>query len=48
MNSRDRSLEDGPSVVTKTFSRISLIIPGHFYWFYQIYGGFCLGSVGEL
>ena len=45
MNSRDRSLEDGPSIVTKAFPCISLVIPGHFYWFYRFYGGRGLGSV---
>ena len=34
MNSSDRSLEDGPSVVTKAFSCISLVVPGHFDRFY--------------
>ena len=48
MNSRDRSLEDGPSAVTKAFPCISLIIPGHFYRFYHFYGGVGLGSVGGL
>ena len=47
MNSRDRSLEDGPRVVTKTFPSISLINPGHFYWLYRFYGGRGLGSVGD-
>ena len=42
MNSRDRSLEDGPSVVTKVFP----YIPGHFSSFYRFYGGRSLGSVG--
>ena len=45
MNSRDKSLEDEPSVITKVFPRISLVTPGHFYWFY---GGRRLGSVGGL
>ena len=48
MNSCDRSLEDGPSVVTKAFPCISPVIPGHFYWFYQFYGGRSLDSVGGL
>ena len=30
MNSRDRSLEDGPSIVTKAFPCISLVVLGHF------------------
>ena len=46
MNSSDRSLEDGPSIVTKAFPCISLVILGHFYRFYQIYGCVGLGSVG--
>ena len=48
MNSSDRSLEDGPSIVTKAFPCISLIIPGHFYRFGWIY--VCVGicSVGGL
>ena len=33
VNSSDRSLEDGPSIVTKAFHNSSLIVPGHFYWF---------------
>ena len=48
MNSRDRSLEDGPSVVTKTFPCISLVIPGYFNWFYRFYDGRGLGTVGGL
>ena len=48
VNSRDTSLEDKPSVGTKAFSCISLVIPSHFYWFYQIDGGVGLGSVGGL
>ena len=48
MNSRDRSLEDGPSVVAKAFPCISLVIPGYFYEFYRFYGGVGLGSVGGL
>ena len=48
MNSRDKSLEDGPSVVTKVFPYIFLVILGHFYWFYWFYGGRGLGSVGGL
>ena len=48
VNSRNRSLEGGPSVVTKVFSRISLVILGHFNWFYRIYGGFGLGGVRRL
>ena len=47
MNSCDRSLEDGPGVVTKAFPSIFLVVLGHFYWFYQFYGGRALGSVGE-
>ena len=46
MNSNDRSLEDGPSIVTKAFPGISLIVPGHFYWFGWIYVRIGLGSVG--
>ena len=34
MNSSDRSLKDGPSIVTKEFSRISLVGMGYFYGFY--------------
>ena len=34
MNASGRSLEDGPSVVTKALPRISLVVPGHFYGFY--------------
>ena len=45
MNSCDKSLEDGPSVVTKVFPCIFLVISGHFNWFY---GGRGLGSVGGL
>ena len=45
MNSGERSLEDGPDVVTKAFPCISLIISSHFYGFY---GGRCLGSVKGL
>ena len=53
MNSRDGSLEDGPSIVTKAFPSISLIIPDHFYWFGWIYvcvglASIGLGSVGGL
>ena len=48
MNSRDRSLEDGPSVVTKAFSCISLVISSHFDGFYRFYGGRGLNSVGGL
>ena len=48
MNSRDKSLEDRPSVVTKAFPCISLIILDHFYWFYRFYGRRGLSSVGEL
>ena len=33
VNSSDGLLEDGPSIVTKAFLGISLIVPGHFYWF---------------
>ena len=47
-NSRDRSLEDGPGVVTKAFPCISLVTPGHFYWFYRFYGGRGLGNIGGL
>ena len=46
MTSRDRSLEDGPSIVTKAFPCISLVIPGHFYSFCWIYACVGLGSVG--
>ena len=45
MNSHDRSLEDGPKVVTKAFPCIFLLIPSHFYWFYQFYGERGLSSV---
>ena len=48
MNPGDRSLEDGPGIVTKVFPCISLVVPGHFYWFYWFYGGRSLGSVGGL
>ena len=48
MNSRDRSLEVRPSIVTKAFPCISLVIPGHFYWLHQIYAGVGLGGVGGL
>ena len=48
VNSHDRSLEDGPSIVTKAFPCISLVIPSHFYWFCRIYGCVGLGSVGGL
>ena len=48
MNSRDKSLEDRPSIVTKAFPYISLIILDHFYWFYWFYGRRGLGSVGGL
>ena len=48
MNSRDRSLEDGPNIVTKTFPCISLINPSHFNWFNRFYDGRGLGSVGGL
>ena len=48
MNSRDRSLEDGRDVVTKVFPYIFLVIPGHFYWFYQFYGGRGLSTVRGL
>ena len=33
MNSSDGSLDDGPSIVTKAFPGISLVVPSHFYWF---------------
>ena len=46
MNSRDRSLKDGPSIVTTMFPCISLVIRDHFYWFGWIYGYVGLGSVG--
>ena len=46
MNSSDGSLEDGPSIVTKAFSCISLIVPGHFYRFGWIYVCVGLSSVG--
>ena len=45
MNSCNRSLEDGPSIVTKAFPCISLVVPGYFYWFCRIYVGVGLGSV---
>ena len=48
MNSRDRSLEDGPRVVTKAFPCISLVIPRHSYWFYWFYDGRGLGSIRGL
>ena len=48
MNSRDRSLEDGPNIVTKAFPYISLVVPGRFYWFYWFYGRRGLGSDGGL
>ena len=48
MNSRDKSLEDGPRVVTKAFHCISLVVLGCYYWFYRFYGGRGLGSVGGL
>ena len=48
MNSRDKSLEDRPSVVTMTFPYISLVVLGHFNWFYRFYNGRGLGSVGGL
>ena len=48
MNSGDRSLKNGPGVVTKEFLCISLIVSGHFYWLYWFYGERCLGSVGGL
>ena len=48
MNSHGRSLENGPSVVTKVFPCISLVIVGHFNWFYRINDGFGLSSVGGL
>ena len=48
MNSRDGSLEDRPSIVTKAFPCISLVVPGHFYWFCWIYVCVGLGSVGVL
>ena len=37
MNSSDGSLENGSSIVTQTFPVISLVVPGHFYWFGWIY-----------
>ena len=48
MNSSDGLLEDGPSIVTKAFPCISLIILGHFYCFGWIYVCVGLGSVGGL
>ena len=48
MNSRDRSLEDVPSVVTKAFPCIFLVVSGHFNWFYQFNGRRGHGSVGGL
>ena len=48
VNSRNRSLEDGPSVVTKAFPCISLVFLGHFNWFYWINGRSSLGSIGGL
>ena len=47
MNSLDMSLEDGPSIVTKAFPGISLVVPGHFYWFSWIYVCIGLGSVRD-
>ena len=35
MSASNRSLEEGPSVVTKAFPRVFLIILGHFYEFYD-------------
>ena len=46
MNSSGRSLEDGPSIVTKAFPCISLIIPSHFYRFGWINVCVDLDSVG--
>ena len=43
MNLSARSLEEGPSVVTKAFPYISLVVSGHFYGFYS---GRCLDGVG--
>ena len=37
VNSSDGSLEDRPSIVTKAFLGISLVVTGHFYWFGWIY-----------
>ena len=48
MNSHDKSLEDRPSVVTKAFPYISLVVLGYFNWFYRFYGGRGLGSVWGL
>ena len=53
MNSCDESLENRSSIVTKAFPCISLVVPGHFYWFGWIYicvglGNIGLGSVGGL
>ena len=48
MNSHEKSLEDGPSAVTKAFLCISLVIPGHFCGFYWFYSGVGFGSVGGL
>ena len=45
MNSGDRSLEEGPCVVTNAFPYISLIVLSHFYWFND---GRSLSSVGGL
>ena len=44
MNSSNRSLEDGPSVVTKTFPCIFLVALGHFCRFNS---GRCLDSIGD-
>ena len=46
MNSSDGSVENGSSTITQVFPCISLIIPGHFYWFGWIYVYVDLGSVG--
>ena len=34
MNLSDKSLEDGPSIVTKAFPCVSLVVLGHYYEFY--------------
>ena len=35
MNTSDKSLEDGPGVVTKASPNNSLVVPGHFYRLYD-------------
>ena len=35
VNASNRSLEDGPSLVTKVLPSISLVVPGHFCRFYR-------------